>query len=111
MIRFCLVLILCELAAHGRRIGRGEKWRLEDGGWQEDNTQAFNTWLEEGNEAVVAADTETLRNIEHQIDKLEEAEADVEADIEKRLRYRAEEEEDVVQYLANDGIGRRIFNM
>ena len=118
MIRFWIVLCVCILTVLGRRIGRvqGRGWREQGGAGRE--VDSFETWLNHGNDAVVAADKETLRHIEHEIDKLEKAEAEVVGDIKRRLEYepadmkrRLEEvdDEDLQHYLGEEGSGQRMY--
>ena len=71
LIRIWILLIVCIFTALGRRIGRGEKWNLDDGGWTAGlEGNSFTSWIDHGNEAVVAADKETLQQIEQKIDRL-----------------------------------------
>ena len=112
MIRFWIVLSVGLFPVLGRRIG-GEERRLESRGWQDNRLkeERFKSWLNDGNDAVLAADEEALRRIEQKIDKLEEAEEEVEADIEKRLQYQTVDDEDILHYLGEEGSGRRMYNM
>ena len=120
MIRFWIVLSVCILTVMGRRIGRvqGRGWREQGGGGLE--VDSFESWLNHGNDAVVAADKETLRHIEHEIDKLEKAEAEVvgdikrrleyqPADIKKRLEYQPVDDEDLQHYMGEEGSGQRMY--
>ena len=109
---FLLILTVCSVPGLGRRIGRGEKWRVSDGGWDDNSLKknSYKAWLDKGNDAVVAADKEALLHIETEISKLEEAEAGVEADIVKRLQFKNQvDDEDILREwgVGVEGSGRR----